>query len=237
MGSENRKFTLMVSVCLLIVGVLFFQWKSHSVTAGTSEVYENLEVFTEVLREIQESYVDSKEPQELIQGAIKGMVENLDPHSSYLTKEEHQNLMVETQGKFDGVGIEITIRDNILTVVSPIDGTPAYEAGIKAGDQIIKIDGTLSVDMSLPDAVSHIRGPKGTVVNLTIRREGVGEPLEFHITRDEIPLASVRHYLLTPEIAYIRISTFRGETHRELAEALEEIEGGQTTKTTIKVNV
>jgi carboxyl-terminal processing protease len=230
MRSENRKFALMISVCILMVGVLFFHWKSHSVKAGTSEVYENLALFTEVLREVQENYVDPKEPQELILGAIKGMVESLDPHSSYMTKEENQDLMIQTQGKFDGVGIEITIRDNILTVVSPIDGTPAYEAGIKAGDQIIKIDGMLSVDMSLTDAVSHIRGPRGTVVNLSIRREGVGELLEFHITRDEIPIASVRHYLLTPEIAYIRISSFQGETDHDLAKALAEIEGGRTVK-------
>jgi len=227
MRSENRKIALLVLLCLLFAGVLFINGKSWEVTAGTSDVYENLEMFTEVLREIQENYVDLKEPEELIQGAIKGMVEDLDPHSSYMTTKEYEDLMENTKGRFDGVGIEITIRDNMLTVVSPIEGTPAYEAGIEARDQIIKIDGELSMDMSLTDAVSRIRGERGTKVNLTVRREGVGELLEFFITRDEIPITSVRHYLLTPDIAYIRISSFQGETDRELAKALEEIEEGR----------
>jgi carboxyl-terminal processing protease len=144
-----------------------------------------------------------------------------------MTQKDYEDLMVNTKGRFDGVGIEITIRENMLTVVSPIEGTPAYEAGIKAGDQIVKIDGELSMDMSLTDAVSLIRGARGTKVNLTIRREGVGELLEFFITRDEIPITSVRHYLLKPDIAYVRISTFQGETDRDLAKALEEIEEGR----------
>ena len=227
MRSKNRKITLLVLLCLLFAGVLFVNGKNREVTAGTSDVYENLEVFTEVLKEIQENYVDIKESEELIQGAIKGMVESLDPHSSYMTKKEYEDFMVDTKGRFDGVGIEITIRDKLLTVVSPIEGTPAYKAGIKAGDQIIKIDGELSTDMSLADAVSRIRGERGTKVNLTVRREGVGELLEFYIERDEIPITSVRHYLLTPDIAYIRIAGFQGETDRELAEALEEIEEGR----------
>lgn len=227
MRSRNKEIGLLVLLCLLFAGVLFINGKSWEVTAGTSDVYENLEIFTEALREVQENYVDTKEYGELIQGAIKGMVENLDPHSSYMTKKEYEDLMVDTKGRFDGVGIEIAIRDNVITVISPIEGTPAYQAGIKAGDQIVKIDGELSIDMTLTDAVSRIRGDRGTKVNLTIRREGVGELLEFFITRDEIPIASVRHYLLTPDIAYVRISGFQGETDRDLAKALEEIEEGR----------
>jgi carboxyl-terminal processing protease len=230
MRSKNREIGLLVLLCLLFAGVILTNGKSWEVKAGTSDVYENLDLFTEVLREIQENYVDIKEPEELIQGAIKGMVENLDPHSSYMTKKEYEDLMVDTKGRFDGVGIEITIRDNMLTVISPIEGTPAYKAGIKAGDQIVKIDGELSMDMTLTDAVSRIRGPRGTKVNLTVRREGVGELLEFYIMRDEIPIASVRHYMLTPDIAYVRISGFQGETDRDLAEALEEIEEGRNLK-------
>ena len=230
MRSRKRVIGLLVLLCLLFAGVLFINGKKWEVTAETSNVYANLEIFTEVLREVQANYVDIKDFDELIQGAIRGMVENLDPHSSYMTKKEYEDLMVDTKGRFDGVGIEITIRDNILTVISPIEGTPAYEAGIQAGDLIIKIDGELSTDMSLTDAVSRIRGPRGTKVNLTVRREGVGELLEFFITRDEIPIASVRHYLLTPDIAYIRISGFQGETDRDLAKALQEIEEGRDLK-------
>ncbi|MBN1830797.1 MAG: S41 family peptidase [Deltaproteobacteria bacterium] len=227
MRSKNRVIGLLVLLCLLLAGVFFINGKNWEVTAETSDIYKNLEIFTEALKEIQENYVDIKKPEELIQGAIKGMVESLDPHSSYMTQKEYEDLMVDTKGRFDGVGIEITIRDNMLMVISPIEGTPAYEAGIKAGDQILKIDGELSINMSLTDAVSRIRGPRGTTVNLTVQREGVGKPLEFIITRDEIPIMSVRHYLLTPDIAYVRISGFQGETDRDLAKALEEIEEGR----------
>ncbi len=230
MRSKNRVIGLLVLLCLLFAGMLFINGKSWEVTAETSDIYKNLEIFTEALREIQENYVDVKEPEELIQGAIKGMVESLDPHSSFMTQKEYEDLMVDTKGRFDGVGIEITIRDNILMVISPIEGTPAYEAGIKAGDQILKIDGELSINMSLTDAVSRIRGPRGTKVNLTVQREGVSKPLEFIITRDEIPITSVRHYLLTPDIAYVRISGFQGETDRDLTKALEEIEEGRNLR-------
>jgi carboxyl-terminal processing protease len=137
------------------------------------------------------------------------MVQGLDPHSSYMTKEEHQELLIETKGSFSGVGIEITVKDNFLTVVSPIEGTPAYKSGIQAGDRIIKIDGKLTTEMSLPEAVKSIRGEKGTSVNLTIMREGSDKPLDFSLTRDVIPIKSVRSQLLTPKIGYVRISTSR----------------------------
>lgn len=230
MGSKNKKIALMILACLLIAGSVYVNGYSRNVTAGTSDVYENIEVFAEVLRQIEENYVEPQDPQKLIYGAIKGMVQSLDPHSSFLTKEEHQELLIETKGSFSGVGIEITIRDNVIIVVSPIEGTPAYEAGIEAGDQIMKIDGKPTHDMTLTDAVKTIRGPKGTKVKLTIRREGADKPLEFSITRDVIPLRSVRHYLLTPDVAYIRISSFQSKTHQDLSSALEKIEKGLDLK-------
>ena len=224
MGPKNRKLALMILVCLLMAGLLFINGNNRDVTAGTDDVYENIEIFAEVLRQIEENYVEPQDPQKLIYGAIKGMVQGLDPHSSFLTKEEHQELLIETKGKFSGVGIVIEMRDNLLTVVSPIEGTPAYKAGIKAGDQIIGIDNKPSNDMTLTDAVKNIRGPKGTKVKLTIRREGADKPLEFSITRDEIPLISVRHHMLTPDIAYIRISSFQNKTDQNLSLALEKVE-------------
>ena len=224
MGPKNRKLALMILVCLLMAGLLFINGNNRDVTAGTDDVYENIEIFAEVLRQIEENYVEPQDPQKLIYGAIKGMVQGLDPHSSFLTKEEHQELLIETKGKFSGVGIVIEMRDNLLTVVSPIEGTPAYKAGIKAGDQIIRIDNKPSHDMTLTDAVKNIRGPKGTKVKLTVRREGADKPLEFSITRDEIPLISVRHHMLTPDIAYIRISSFQNKTDQDLSLALEKVE-------------
>lgn len=230
MAFKNKKLVLISLMALLIGGLFFLNGSSRDVEADTSEVYKNIEVFTEVLRQIEKNYVEPQDPQTLIYGAIKGMVQSLDPHSSFMTKEEHQELLIETKGSFSGVGIEITVRDDILTVVSPIEGTPAFEAGVKAGDKIIKIDDKPTNDMTLMDAVKTIRGPKGTSVKLTISRKGVDKPLEFAITRDVIPLKSVRNYLLTPDIAYVRISNFQTDTDQDLSSALEEIENGRHLK-------
>jgi carboxyl-terminal processing protease len=132
--------------------------------------------------------------------------------------------MTETKGSFSGIGIEITVKDKILTVVSPIEGTPAYEAGIKAGDKIIMVEGQSTQDMSLIEAVKKIRGPEGTKINLTIAREGVDKPLEFSITRGVIPMQSVRGYPLEPDIGYIRISNFQSNTAEDLSSTLDGLE-------------
>jgi len=194
------------------------------VSADTNDVYKNIEVFTEVLRQIEENYVEPQDSQKLIYGAIKGMVQSLDPHSSFMSKQEHQDLMIETKGSFSGVGIEISMRDKVLTVVAPIEGTPAYEAGIKSGDKIIKIGKKSTRDMGLADAVKNIRGKKGTKVKLTIARKGEEKPIEFVITRDVIPLRSVRSLMLAPDIAYLRISNFQSKTSRDLSAALKKIQ-------------
>jgi len=211
-------------LCVLISGLLFLQGNGSDVKAGTDEVYKNIEVFAEVLRQIEENYVEPQDSEELIYAAIKGMVEGLDPHSAFMTKQEHKDLMIETKGSFSGVGIEITTRDNLITVVSPIEGTPAYRAGIKAGDQIIAINDEPTNEMTLSDAVKRIRGPKGSDVKLTVRREGSDKPLDFSITRDVIPLRSVRHHQLTPEVGYVRISNFQSKTERDLKSALKTLE-------------
>ena len=217
-------------ISILIAGILFFNGSRGQVKAGTDDIYQNLEIFTEVLRQIEKNYVEPEDPQNLIYGAIKGMVQNLDPHSSFMTKEEHQDLLIETKGSFSGVGIEISVKDNVLTVVSPIEGTPAYAAGIQSGDKIIRIDDKPTNDMTLSDAVKNIRGRKGTKVKLTILRESVEKPLEFTITRDVIPLRSVRSYLLSPDIGYVRISTFQSKTSEDLDDALEKMETGRNLK-------
>jgi carboxyl-terminal processing protease len=219
-----------ILMALFLGGVLFINGNEEEVKADTEEVYKNVEIFVEVLRQIEKNYVEPQDPQQLIYGAIKGMVRSLDPHSSFMTKEEHAELMMETKGEFTGIGIEITIKDNILTVVSPIEGTPAYGAGIKAGDKIIQVEDKSTKDMTLMEAVKIIRGPKGTKVNLTIMREGETKPLEFSITRDVIPLISVKHFSLTPEVGYVRISNFRSNTAEDLSSALEDMEKDRTLK-------
>ena len=138
-----------------------------------------------------------------------------------MTKEEYKDLMTETKGSFSGIGIEITIKDKVLTVVSPIEGTPAYKAGMKAGDKIIKVEGHTTQDMGIMEAVKKIRGPEGSKINLTIMRKGMDKPLELSIIRGVIPLKSVRHYVLSPGIGYIRISNFQSNTSDNLSSALD----------------
>lgn len=224
MSVSKTKFSIStILISLIVCGALFLKGNNYEVNADTKDVYKNIELFTEVLRQIENNYVETQEPKDLIYGAIKGMIRNLDPHSSFMTKEEYSEFMLETKGSFTGIGIEITIKDNILTVVSPIEDTPAYKAGIKAGDKIFKVENEPTKDMTMLDAVKKIRGPKGTKVNLTILREGSDKPLEFSITRDVIPLKSVRHNLLSPDIAYIRISNFQSKTAEDLSSVIKEL--------------
>ena len=221
----KRKLVVNIAfISLFVGGLLFFNGNGTKVEADTEDVYKNIEIFTEVLRQVEKSYVEPQDSQKLIYGAIKGMVQSLDPHSSFMTKEEYKELMTETKGSFSGIGVEITIKDKILTVVSPIEGTPAYKAGMKAGDKIIKVEGESTQDMGLIEAVKKIRGPEGSKVNLTIVREGTDKPLELSITRGVIPMKSVRQYSLSPGIGYIRISNFQSNTANDLSSALEILE-------------
>ncbi len=224
MTSKNKYINTVAILFLMGVTAFLLRGSGRIVEADTSEAYKNIETFTEVLRQIEDNYVEPQDAQKLIEGAIKGMVQSLDPHSSFMTKEEHQELMMETRGSFTGIGIEITVKDGMLTVVSPIEGTPAYVAGLKAGDKIVKIEGKPSKDMTLIDAVKQIRGPKGSQVNITVLRESEPKPLEFAIVRDVIPLKSVRYLLLSPEVGYVRVSNFQSKTAEELASALENLE-------------
>lgn len=194
----------------------------HSVFA--SSTYDELKTFTEVLDIVQHSYVKTPDSKALIYGAIKGMLNALDPHSSFLTPDEFKELQIETKGEFGGVGIEITIKDGWLTVVSPIEDTPAYKAGIKAGDKIVKINGKPTKDMNLTEAVKLIRGPKGTKVTLTIWREGFTEPKDFEITRGIISIKSVKAKTLEPGYGYVRLTSFQENTASELQKALLKLE-------------
>ncbi len=225
MVTSKRKFSAnIVLIAIFVLSLLFLNGNGVQVKADTKDVYKNIEILTEVLRQVEKNYVEPQKAKDLIYGAIKGMVSSLDPHSSFMTKDEFQELMAETKGSFSGIGIEITIKDKVLTVVSPIEGTPAYLAGMKAGDKIVKVEGESTLDMSLMEAVKKIRGPEGSQVNLTVVREGEEKPLEFTITRGVIPLKSVRYFFLTPDIGYVRVSNFQSNTSEELAKALESME-------------
>jgi carboxyl-terminal processing protease len=166
--------------------------------------------------------VDEVDPKELIQKAIQGMVQGLDPHSSLLPPDAFEDLQIDTKGKFTGIGIHITMRNGFVTVISPIEDTPAHKAGIEAGDRIIKVDGQLARD--LREAVRMMRGPKGTQVTVTIMRDGIKKPLEFELMRDEIPIYSVKSIMLKPGYGYVRLSNFTGTTTQEFEKALEQLE-------------
>jgi carboxyl-terminal processing protease len=184
------------------------------------ETYKNLEVFSNVLMLLQQHYVDAIDPHDVMTGAINGMLTSLDPHSSYLTPDDFRELQEETHGSFSGIGIEITIKDGILTVVSPIEDTPAYRAGIKAGDQIIRIDEEMTKNLTLLDAVKKLRGKKGTSITISIHRSEWQELKDFTLVRDEIPLQSVKSMELEPGYFYVRISNFQANTTKDLREVL-----------------
>ena len=192
--------------------------------ALSNDTYQELETFANVLAIVQKNYVEPVTTKRLIDGAITGMLSSLDPHSAYLTPELYRDLEVETRGSFGGLGIEITIKNGVLTVMSPIDDTPAYRAGIKAGDQIIKIDNDFTKDMTLNEAVKRMRGPKGSKIKLTIHRENVPELFTVAIARDVIKIPSVKSKKLADGYDYIRISTFQENTDEAVQKALEDFE-------------
>jgi carboxyl-terminal processing protease len=206
---------------LLLVLTLSIGGTVASKGSDTAATYEQLRLFTEVMSIVQNQYVDEVPPKELIYSAIRGTLRGLDAHSSFLDPDSYKEMQVETTGSFGGLGIEITLRDDILTVVSPIEGTPAFRAGIHPGDRIVKIDGIVTKDMQLTDAVKRMRGRPGTKVIISIVREGWTEPQDFTIVREQIRVQSVRAQELEPGIEYIKVRQFQEQTPTDLEAALE----------------
>lgn len=184
---------------------------------------EELRKFTYVIDEIRKYYVEPVSDAELIDHAISGMLSGLDPHSAYLDKEDFTDLRASTAGQFGGLGLEVTMVDGFVKVISPIDNTPAARAGLEAGDTIVKIDNTLVKGLSLREAVDLMRGEKGSRVKLTIIREGASLPIVKDLTRDIIKVESVRHEMLEPHYAYLRVSHFQDQTIKDVLKAIEEI--------------
>ena len=224
----NKKTRHVKLWLLMLTAVVFWTIGNgfyRDLSAKSEEAYEELKVFSDVIELIEREYVDEVDTKELIQKAIQGMVHSLDPHSSLLPLDDFQDLQIDTKGKFTGIGIHITMQDGFVTVISPIEDTPAYKAGIIARDRIIKVDGKPTKD--LRKAVNMMRGPKGTKVVVTIMREGVKKPLEFELIRDVIPIQSVKSFDLRPGYGYIRLSNFTGTTTDELIVALEKMEAAE----------
>jgi len=208
---------LVVTVTLVLL--VFTGGVQHG-TGAIEDTYEKLKVFTEILSLVQGNYVDDVNSKELIYGAVKGMLETLDPHSSFMPPDAFREMQVETQGAFGGLGIEITVKDRLLTVVAPIEGTPADRAGIHPGDRIVKIEGQLTKDLTLMDAVRRLRGPKGSKVTISILREGQFEPFDVTLVREVIEVKSVRQKDLGDGIYYVRIASFQERTAKDLEHAL-----------------
>ncbi|MBI5328450.1 MAG: S41 family peptidase [Deltaproteobacteria bacterium] len=208
---------------IAIVISIFLWGINHRVSAVLPKAYENIRIFTDVISIVQDNYAEEVDSKNLIYGAVKGMLHGLDPHSSFMPPEEYKEMQVETKGSFGGIGIEIGMRDGMLTVVAPIEDTPAFKAGIKAGDRIVKIGEKYTKDMTINDAVKLMRGVKGTKVTIWILRESWKDPQEFTLTRDIIAVKSVKYKTLEDGFGYLRISQFQEKTANDLEDALNKL--------------
>ena len=224
MKFKSRKINRSGYVAAIAIAVLILAAGWTRPLPADDKTYSSLKMFTDVLEELEKNYVDDVNSEELIHNAIKGMVGNLDPHSSFMPPEAFEDLQDDTKGEFSGIGIVITMKDGILTVVSPIEGTPAYKAGIQAGDIIIRIDEKSTKDMELWEAVNMMRGPQNRPVHITVIREGEPESIDFAINRDLIPMESVRSATLKPGFGYLRITNFRMNTLDDIKTHLGRLE-------------
>jgi carboxyl-terminal processing protease len=209
--------------------------KDNDSSKSINNKYENLKIFSEVLSLIESSYVEKIDNKDLIEGAIHGLVKTLDPHSSYMPLDAYKDMQVQTSGKFGGLGIEVSIKSGILTVISPIEGTPAFEAGVQPLDKIIKIEDESTLDMTLNDAVSRLRGEIGTAVNITIFREGLKAPLLVKIVRDVVKVQSVKKKIYNNSIGYVKIRSFTKTTSSDLDKALSFLRKKNITKLILDV--
>ena len=224
-------------ICSIIFALIFLLTVNLFAEEEKSKknAYNKLKVFSEILSLIESNYVDPTKNDLMIEGAINGMVKSLDPHTHYMSPASYKEMQVETTGKFGGLGIEISIRDGVLTVVSPIEDTPAFRVGIKPGDKIIKIEDESTLDMTLQDAVSRLRGETGTPINITVFRKSFKAPKEFTIVRDIIKVRSVTNKLYEDDIGYIKIRSFSKNTSNDLDKALAELKQKGITKLILDV--
>ncbi len=215
---NKRKF-LGLALIVLVIGILIGQ----GLVQAKSDTYDDLKLFTQALELVKNKYVEDPNSRDLIYGAIRGMLSSLDPHSSFMTERAYKEMDMDIRGEFQGVGIQIGIKNSQLTAISPVEDTPADRAGIAAGDKILKINDDWTKDLTIEEAVDKMRGPKGTKVRLLIFREGWDKPREFPIIRDVIKVQSVKSKMLDPEIGYVKITQFQGITGVELEKALKKL--------------
>src|SRR5512133_2532099 len=224
-----RRTRLARLALVLALAAAFFAVRAgdHAASAARragSEPYRPLDVFSDVLAHVENSYVEEVDEKDLVYGAIDGMMARLDPHSVFMRPEVYRQMRDETTGEFDGLGLEVTVQDGELTVVSPVVESPGDRAGIKPGDRIVSIDGAATKDMTLTDAIRKMKGPAGTKSVLEIMREGFASPQKLTLVRDRIRTQSVDMKILDPDrrYAYVRVRAFQERTDRNLMKALDE---------------
>lgn len=198
---------------------------AEAVQSSVKDEYKILKTFSDVLGLVEKNYVEAVDIDGLVEGAIKGMLTTLDPHTGYMNKQHYDSLREETSGEFGGLGIEITVKEGVLTVVAPIEDSPAFKAGVKAGDQIIKIEDEFTKNLSLEDAVKRMRGPKGTTVTISVGRKGRKDLLPVNVVRDIIKVKSVRYRTLGEGFGYIRLAQFQEGSSDEFRKALKDLDG------------
>ena len=209
----------MKKLIILILLTIFFARESNA--NQTDNLYKKLDLFSDVLETLNNEYVDQVDENKVLDAAINGMLQSLDPYSSYMSPENFRNMNAETKGEFGGLGIEITMQAGLVKVISPIEGTPADKAGIKAGDFIIRINDTQVKGLNLFEAVSMMRGKVGTKINLVIRRENVDDELKFTLTRGIIKIREVSAEVKLNSIGYIRLRAFNQKSHNQLKEKIK----------------
>ena len=221
----NKRIAALMVVVSFAIGFLISNISLAEKNEGQDDIYKELELFSDTVSIIRSDYVEEPKSKDLIYGALKGMLSALDPYSQFMDPDTYNEMKVETEGEFGGIGIEITIKDNLLTIIAPIDDTPAYKVGLKAGDKIVKIDGKITRDLTLIEAVKMLRGKPGTDVEVTVLREEERRLLDFTITRSIIKLESIkRSDIVKDDIGYIRLVEFQEKTQGDLEANLRKLE-------------
>ncbi|UCE71093.1 MAG: S41 family peptidase [Nitrospiraceae bacterium] len=228
------KTAFLLLLVIATAGLFLTNWDLlKNVGAEEDDHYTRIKTFAETLSLVKKNYVEEVDEQDLVYGAIKGMLSSLDPHSSFMQPKIYKEMKIDTKGEFGGLGIQIGIKDKILTIIAPIEDTPAYKAGVKAGDKIVEIDNESTKDITLHDAVTKLRGRKGTKVTITIVREGLEKPKDITITRDIIKLKSVKSKVLEDGIGYVKLTQFQEKTANDLKKTMRELEQKDITSLVI----
>ena len=220
---------ILSSLYILVINLILI----NTVCSSENDVYKKIDLFGEVLEKIQKEYVDEINQSEGMEAAIDGLLQSLDPYSSYMSPKTFDEMQTDTSGEFGGLGIEVTMESGVVKVISPIDDTPASRAGIKAGDYIVKINNTQVQGKSLSEAVDLMRGPVGSSIELTVRRSGEKKALIFEVTREIIEIKSVKSDLLEKNIGYLRLTSFNENSADQIEKEIKKLEKNNKLKSYI----